>query len=133
MDEFPPVARIRPRNVWVAGILLIVFGALGTLLSLLLFSLVQDTESHGQSVGSLVYALAVLGILLAILEMVSGGFVIAGREWARKAAIAVCVLNAISGVITLVSTMGYQACVGIALNVALIVSLNKDDVKDWCR
>jgi hypothetical protein len=129
----PAAVRSRPRDVWVASILLMVFGALGALLGLVLLSLVEDQRSHGQSVGGATYGLVLVSVVLAVAEIASGAFVLIGREWARRSAIAICSLNALAAVVTLVSSAALQACVGIALNVSLIVALNKDDVRTWCR
>jgi hypothetical protein len=133
MSEHQPAVQSRPRDVWVAGILLIVFGVLGTFVSLVLYSSVEDDRSHGVSVSSFVYGLVLASIVLAVAEAVSGVFVILGREWARIAAIAICALNALSGVITVIGSQAFQGCIGVLLNVALIVALNRDDVRTWCR
>ncbi len=133
MSEFPPVTVKRPRDVWVVSILLVLFGVLGILVGLLLVGALEDDRSHGQSVGTLPYLLAVAALALSVIQSVSGAFVFVGREWARVTAVAICVLNVLAGLLTLVSGGAVQACVGIAVNIALIVALNKEPVTDWCR
>ncbi|WP_327000134.1 hypothetical protein OHA72_34030 [Dactylosporangium sp. NBC_01737] len=133
MSEFQPVTLKRPRDVWVASIVLVLFGLLGILVGLLLLAAVENDRDHGQSVGALASLLAVATVALAILQAVSGAFVFVGREWARVTGIVICAVNVLAGLFTLVSGGAAQACVGIAVNVALIVALNKEAVADWCR
>ena len=133
MSEFQPVTLKRPRDVWVASIVLVVFGLLGILVGLLLRAALQDDRDHGQSVSALASLLAIAAVALSILQAASGAFVFIGREWARITAIVICSVNVLAGLFTLVSGGAAQACVGIAVNVALIVALNKEPVADWCR
>ncbi|WP_426512181.1 hypothetical protein ACPPVO_17075 [Dactylosporangium sp. McL0621] len=119
----------RPREVWTVSILLFCFGLLGTVLSLFLAGLVAGEDDIPGFVTFAVYA----GAVLAAAEILAGVFVFLGREWARRIAIAVCVLNGLSGLVTLASGVVLQALVGIVVNIALIVNLSKDEVRYWCR
>jgi hypothetical protein len=123
-----PVTK-RPRDVWTASILLSFFGLLGVVLGLFLAGLLAGEDDIPGFVSLAVYA----GVILAAAEIVAGVFVFAGREWARRVAIAVCVLNGLSGLATLTAGVVLMALVGIVVNIALIVTLSKDEVKYWCQ
>lgn len=123
----------RPREVWIASILLVVFGVLGTLLSLILFGFLREDDSHGAEVSGLAYGFVFLGLALALAEVVSGIFVFIGREWARRLAIAICALNAVSSLFTLASGSVLQVITGLAINIGIIVTLTKYEVSNWCR
>lgn len=133
MSEFPPVTVKRPRDVWVVSIVLVLFGLLGILIGLLLVATLEGDRSHGRSVGALPYLLAVAALALSVVQSAGGVFVFIGREWARITAMAICALNILAGLVTILSAGAVQACVGIAVNIALIVALNKESVTDWCR
>jgi hypothetical protein len=119
----------RPRDVWTASIMLFFFGLLGVVLALFLIGLLADEDDIPGFVRFAVYA----GAILAAAEIAAGIFVFLGREWARRVAIAVCVLNGLSALATLASGVVVQALLGVVVNIALIVTLSKDEVKYWCQ
>ncbi|MFI5912215.1 hypothetical protein [Dactylosporangium sp. NPDC051541] len=124
-----PVTRERPRDVWTASLLLCFFGLLGVLLGLFIVSLLADEDDTPGYVIGLFYA----NVVLAAAEIAAGAFVFVGKEWARRVAIGVCVLNGLGGLVTLTSGVVLQAIVGIVLNIAIIVTLNKPEVRNWCQ
>lgn len=71
---------------------------------------------------------------LSATQIVSGLFIWLGRRpWARIAAIAICVLNLLGGVVTLFSGNVVPGLFSLIVNGALIQLLRKDDVYDWCH
>ncbi|WP_432843048.1 hypothetical protein [Dactylosporangium sp. CA-092794] len=119
----------RPRDVWTASLMLAFFGLLGVIVSGFLLSLFgSDDDLPGA-----VFAALVAGAVLAAAEIVAAVFVFLGHEWARWSAIGLCVLNGLSGLLTLTAGVVPQACLGVVTNIALIVVLNKDDVRSWCQ
>jgi hypothetical protein len=123
-----PPRRVRPRQVKVVSILLVFFGLLGVAIAWLLLSLIDDDVNHGETVNRFLYVLCYAQFALAVLQIASGALVWQGANWARITAIVLCGINALSGVISLFSGGGFQAIVGILLNIALIRMLLRDDV-----
>jgi hypothetical protein len=121
----------RPREVWTVTIMLTVFGGLATLQALLLLSFLRADASHGESVSGVAYAVLAVALVLAVAQILSGVFVFRGVEWARKLAIGICVLNALSGLLLLTSGALFQAILGIVVNIAIITNLNRSEVREW--
>lgn len=117
-----------PRQVWWASILLAVFGGLGLMLAMLLLSVVNNEDD----VPGWVYGLVYVQFLLSGLQILSGIFVWLGKAWARTAATAVCSVNLVGAVLSLLSGAFLQALTTAAVNIALIRLLRGREVSDWC-
>jgi hypothetical protein len=127
-----PTQPTRPRKATLLAVLLMVFGGLGLLVSLLLLAGVNDTAGHGQSVPAYVYVLVYAQFLLSATQGASGFFVLRGHNWARLLAIGLCSLNIIGGLVSLSTGAIFQAISAVAINVALIRLLNDHEVQAWC-
>jgi len=125
-------ARPRPRQATIAAILLMVFGLLAILVALVLLSTINDAVDHGESVNSVLYVLVYGQIVLSGAQIASGALVLTGKPWSRVLAVALCSVNILGGVVSLISGAVLQAIVAIAINGGLIGLLNRDDVRDWC-
>lgn len=119
----------RPREVTLVSILLMAFGGLGALLTFFLIGLIAS-EDDGDG---LTYGLLTVSILLALAQIASGVFVFLGREWARKLAMGLCALNAVSALFTIGSGQIFQVILPIVINIAIIVQLTKPPVAEWMR
>jgi hypothetical protein len=119
----------RPRQVWIASILLVVFGGLGLLLAMMLLSIVNDTAG----VPGYAYGLVYGQFILSGLQILSGIFVWLGRPWARTVATVVCVINLVGALLNLVSGAILPAITGAAVNIALLRLLRGNVVAEWCR
>jgi hypothetical protein len=127
-------ARRRPGQVVIGSIAMVVVGLLGVLTTWLLLSLLNDAADHGESVKSWLYGLCYLQFVVSGTQIVSGVVVWFGRQpWARTAAIVICVLNLLGGVVSLFSGNCLPAIFNVILNIALIRILSSDDVHDWCH
>jgi hypothetical protein len=132
----PPArpAQRRPRDVVIGSIALVVIGVLGLLEAWLLLSVLSDDADHGQSVSSAWFGLCYLQFALSGTQLLSGLLIWRGRlPWTRIAAIAICVVNLLGGVVTLFSGNVVPGIFGVVVNGALIRLLTKDDVYDWCH
>lgn len=127
-----PVPERRPRQVTIVSILLMVFGVLGILVTLVLLSIVNDDVDHGESVNGLAYVLVYGQIALSVVQIASGAFVWARQSWARVLAIVICSVNILGALFSLTQGAFLQVITGVALNIWLIILLNRDEVRDWC-
>lgn len=123
----------RPRQVWLASIMLAVFGALGLVVAFLLLAILNDDASHGQSVSGGLYFIVALQAVVSAAQIGSGAFVWLGRSWARTLAIGICVVNILGALLGLASGAFLQVILGVVLNIALIRLLMHEDVVEWCR
>jgi hypothetical protein len=124
----PVLPRIRPRQVSLSAILLVVFGGLGLMMAMLLLSVVnRETDLPGW-----IYLLVYAQFLLSGLQILSGIFVWLGRAWARTAATVVCSINLVGAVFSLFGGAFLQAITGAVVNIALIRMLRGEDVREWC-
>jgi hypothetical protein len=124
----------RPRPVIFASIALVDVGLLGVLLTWLLLSLLNAATDHGQSVNAVFYGLCYLQFALSGTQIASGLFVWSGRQpWARIAAIVICSVNLLGGVVSLFAGSCLPGLFNLALNIGLIRVLTNDEVYDWCH
>lgn len=124
----------RTRQVVGVSIAMMVLGLLGLLVTWLLFSVLTDETDHGESVAAGYFVLCYVQFGLSATQILSGVFIWrGGRSWPRIAAMVICSLNLLGGVVTLFSGNIVQGLFGIVVNGALIQSLRKDDVYDWCH
>ncbi len=121
------VRPVRSATIWLVGLTLIGLGGLGLLISV---TVLNDLTSHGEE--GPVVALAATAVLVAAIQVASGGGILAGAGWAPNAARAVCVAGLAGGVIGLLNGGPPATMIGILLNVALLVALSGDSVRDWC-
>jgi hypothetical protein len=117
--------------VTVTAILLVMLGVLGVLFAWLIFELINDDTSHGESVSGWPYALAYVQLAMSGLQIAAGVMVWVGRAWARKLAIVLCSISILTDLFSIVS-QAPSALAGIVLNIGLIRLLTHDDVADWC-
>jgi hypothetical protein len=127
-----PARLPRPRKATTVSVLLIVFGALGVLLGLLLLALISHDKNNGETVSGALYLAAYLQLVLSAAEVVCGILLLQGREAARIVAIVLCGLNIVGGLISLFSGGG-TGIVGIGLNILMVRLLFNSDVAEWCR
>jgi hypothetical protein len=124
----------RTRSVVTASVALVVLGLLGVLLAWTLLAALNNDADHGQSVESWLYGLCYLQFALSGTEVLSGLAIWrGGLPWARITAIVICVVNLLSGVVSLLSGNVLPGIFSVALNGALIAMLRNDDVYDWCH
>jgi hypothetical protein len=128
-DPATQPVRERPRQVWIASILLAVFGGLGLMLAMLLLSVVNNEPD----VPGWVYGLVSVQFLLSGLQILSGIFVWLGRQWARTAATVVCSINLVGAVLSLFTGAVLQAIITGAVNIAVIRLLRSREVAEWCE
>lgn len=126
------VHHVRPRKATVSAVLLIVFGVVGLLYTLLLWGTVNDEAGHGQSVSPVAYVLVLAQFLVSGAQVVSGAFVWRGRGWARVLAIALNSLNIVGAVISLFTGAVVLAIPAIAINIGMIRLLTDYEVQAWC-
>ena len=89
---------IRPRVVGTASVLMIVFGAIAIVLTLVLIAAVNnDASQTGTSVDAGVYFLFIVQIVLSASQILSGVYIRPGRSWAWIVGITVCGLNLLFG------------------------------------
>jgi hypothetical protein len=123
----------RPRAVWTASTLLIVFGLLAIFVTWLLLNLANANVAHGRSMPSAVYVMLFGQIALSSAQVVSGVFLWRGKEWALTTAKIICWLNLAGGILTLISGSTVQQVLGtLAINGGILATLNNSDVADWC-
>jgi hypothetical protein len=113
-------------------VLLIVFGALGTLLATVLLSEVAEDAGHGMDVGAAAYLAGWLQLVVSGAELASGVFLWRGRAWARVVATVVCGLNILGALVVLVQGVPL-ALPGIGINIGLIAVVNARETADWCE
>jgi len=130
-DDIAAPAGRRPRQATTAAVLLIVIGALGVVLSLLLVSVLGDATANGAQVSGVAEFLVFAQLAVSGAQIVSGAFVLPGRHWARTLGITMTSLNLVGGILSLFSA-GAFALVGVVLNVVLISLLTGRDVRYWC-
>jgi hypothetical protein len=128
-----PLQRPRPRRATTVSVLLIVFGALGLLIGVLLLALISHDKNKGETISTALYISAYLQLLLSAAEIAGGVLVLQGKEWARILAIVLCSLNVLGGVISLVSGGGGSGIVGMGLNLLMIRLLLNSEVAEWTR
>lgn len=127
-----PTRPSRPRQITVLAVLLTVFGLLGILAAALLMSIISDSADTGRSVPAVLYLLGYAQFALSATLALCGVFVWQGRSWARVLAIALCSVNLVGALVTLISGAVFQAIAGFAINVALIRLLTGSEVQAWC-
>jgi len=125
---------IRPRVVGTASVLMIVFGAIAIVLTLVLIAAVNnDASQTGTSVDAGVYFLFIVQIVLSASQILSGVYIRPGRSWAWIVGITVCGLNLLFGLLSLAQATGAAGVVGLVLPAVLLAMLLRRDVRDWCR
>jgi hypothetical protein len=136
--DMPPVDesalnRIRPKRATTAGVLLIVIGALGMLLSLVILAGLGYLSDSGASVNSGYFVLFIVQIAMSAFQIASGIFALQGKSWARIAGIVICSITIAGNVINVLSGGTAPGLIGIALNGWVVATLSHPDVRAWCR
>ncbi len=123
-DASPPVATGGPRPGWItaAGAILIVLGALGVLVGIVLvFS--RDAMGVEELVPrDAVVAVGVISILISGLEVVAGALVLRRSNAGRVLGIALAGLGVFGGIASLGSS-GVSATIGLVLNGLVLYAL----------
>lgn len=117
----------RPAAAGTVAALLIVFGALGIVLTLVLSLSAQDAIGDPG-----VFLPLILQVLLSTGQIISGVHLRNGRGWARDLAILLCAVNLITGFVTLFIGSALGGLLSLALNTALLAMLSRRDVREWC-
>ncbi|HEU5472631.1 MAG TPA: hypothetical protein VFV67_18445 [Actinophytocola sp.] len=132
MNELAPQKTSIPGRL--VGIMIIaVFQALANgFLGFVILDAVSSRASHGASVdgAGLVYFIGYLSIVVAVTLLVCAALTPARFTWVRPTIITVESLGLIGGVINLFSGQ-ILAVAGIALAIGVIVSLNRDEAREW--
>jgi hypothetical protein len=124
----PVVEPERTAVVWVVAIALVLVAALGIVVGALIF---QDLTSHGEEGASV--ALAATAVVLAAIQLASGVGVFVGAGWARPAALILCVVNLIAGLLSMLDgTSPPATLLGLVVNFALLLALSGEKVRAWC-
>lgn len=94
---------------------------------------IQDAESHGQDVegAGLAYFATFLSFVAAALLLLCVVMTFQRRAWVRPTIIGVEVVSILSGVIALLGSGQITAVTGIVLAIAVISTLNRDEVRAW--
>lgn len=116
-------------NAVVAIFLQAVFNAFAGVL--LLWAAAEDVE-HGREPGSLIYVLAYVSIVIAVVLAVFGVLLVRRVEWARIPVTVIEIVGIVSGLLTLVQ--GAPAGIAnIALATLVLVSMFRADTTQWLR
>jgi hypothetical protein len=122
--------RIRPIQVWVLSVLLILIGIAGIYLSVVIL---EDAVDHGEETS--VVVLSAVSLAFAVAQTVSGVLLFVGIEWGRRLAIAVCLVNLVAVVWSAFLSIGdvsRQIFFAGLVNGALTVALLGGRVSSWC-
>jgi hypothetical protein len=119
----------RPAMVRTVSILLIVFGLLGVLVTLLLL---VDLNEDGDTLDVLPAVLAYIQLVVSCVQIGSGVVLWRGITWAPAAVTTICGVNIFFGLASLF-TGSVAALLPLVLNGLLIALIRRDDVQDWCR
>jgi hypothetical protein len=133
-DETTPRVRMPGQLKIVLGVLIFQILA-NTFVGYVVFSEVQDAESHGQRVdgAGLAYFASILSFVVAVVLLLCVVMTFQRLSWVRPAVITVQAVNVLSGLLALLSTGQITAITGIVLSIAVISVMAKDEVRDWYR
>lgn len=120
----------RPGPITAAGVILIVlgaiflfFGAIAVLVGGALTGVAGELEAQGPAIGETMAAIfGSLGLIIfgwGLVEILVGGFILAGRGWARIAGIVVAV---VSGGVALVGLVNREAGGGAVFTVLIVAA-----------
>jgi hypothetical protein len=134
----PPPAQARgsrPVVVTIAGIVLIVIGALVSLFGLLavlggaLIGTVRDNAAPGVdlggmqgAIGGVVAFIGAIVLLFGLVELLSGVFALLGRPWARITGIVVSVLGGLFSALGVISAASQGTAGSLVFSVVLLVA-----------
>ncbi len=134
--EEPPAAFVyrgpRPSVASTGAVLLVVFGALGVLVTLVILGQFGSADDDGQSVDTIDYLIWWGQLLFSSAQIVAGVFVWRGAEWARLLGIVLCGLNMLGGLASLFGGAVLPAFVNLAANGGIIATITRPDVREWC-
>jgi hypothetical protein len=131
-DGRPPASagwEPRPALVRTVSILLIVFGAIGVLVTLLLLT---GLNEDGDTQDVFAAVLAYIQLVVSCVQIGSGVVLWRGTTWAPAAVMAICGVNIFFGLASLLTGL-VTALLPLVLNGVLIALVRRDDVRDWCR
>ncbi|WP_409490108.1 hypothetical protein [Amycolatopsis sp. cmx-11-12] len=120
-----------PRQLKFVRVFLWIQAVLNLLVSALVTSLAINELDHGNEEAGLSLALAVLGFVVAVVLVACAVRISRGSPWVRPTVIAVEGLSVVMGVISLVSGGAVTQLIGMAIAVAIIVTLNKPEERAW--
>lgn len=141
-DDDPAAARFSPApltprkrgvKVWIASIVLVIFGIFGLLVAALLLAEANSDVDHGRDVSTALYALIYVQFALSTAQVVSGVAVWLGKRWAIGLATAVLAVNILGNIMSFFAGAFVPAAVGLLVNGSLIATVRGDDVVEWCR
>ncbi|MEV6908891.1 hypothetical protein [Amycolatopsis sp. NPDC051071] len=104
---------------------------LNVLVSALVTSLAINELDHGNEEAGLPLALAILGFVVAVVLVACAVRISRGSAWVRPTVIAVEGLVVVLGAISLFSGGAITQLIGMAIAVAIIVTLNKPEERGW--
>jgi hypothetical protein len=128
----PATPRSRSGKVWIASIVLVLFGLVGLLAAGLLLMAANEDVRHGRDVAGVFYALVYIQFGLSTLQVTSGVLLWLGVRWAVGLATAICVINMIGNVVTFFAGAFLPASIGLILNLLLLRLVRSDKVAEWC-
>lgn len=123
----------RPPEAWIVSILLVFVGGLSAFIGAFLLALLVEDTWPGQSVFGVAFVWNVIALAASLAHVLSGVFVLLGREWARRLAVGICVFSIVSSIPLLVTGAVIMFVVGVVTYSALIVSLNRHPLSGWTR
>jgi len=131
----PDETLVRPKAAGTLSVLLIVFGALGVIVTFLEIATVQSNSANlGVDVPGFVNGLLYGQLVLSAGELISGIFIRqGGRPWARILPATVCWLNIVAGLVALATGSVVQALFAFVVNGLLLWLLSRQEVSEWCR
>ncbi len=120
-----------PRQLKFVRVFLWVQAVLNVLVSALVTSLAVNELDHGNEDAGLPLALAILGFVVAVVLVACAVRISRGSAWVRPTVIAVEGLVVVLGAISLFSGGAITQLIGMAIAVAVIVTLNKPEERAW--
>lgn len=120
-----------PRQLKFVRVFLWIQAVLNLLVSVLVTGLAINELDHGNEEAGLSLVLAVLGFVVAVVLVACAVRISRGSPWVRPTVIAVEGLSVVMGVISLVSGGAVTQLIGMAIAVAIIVTLNKPEERAW--
>lgn len=120
-----------PRQLKFIRVFLWIQAVLNILVSALVTSLAINELDHGNEEAGLALALALLGFVVAVVLIACAIRISRGSSWVRPTVIGVEGLVVVMGVISLFSGGAVTQLLGMAIAVAIIVTLNKPEERAW--
>lgn len=123
-DQFDPPRR-PPALVWVASGVLMFFAVISVLGAFAAFALVQRGVAMATWLGAVTLGFAAIYVAVSV-------FLFRGKAWARRTGIAVAGVNIALSLLFSVTEGVAPNCIGLLLQVGIVVLLMRPEVANWC-